>query len=108
MVLSLGRAITRYPTSFGCWNCLLLEVVAGTVEIAVLGPDPDLDKIHKELLAQFIPHRAVMMSSIENEEFALLAEKPITSQPTIYICKNFQCLAPVYSIEAVLPLINSV
>jgi len=106
MVLSLGRAITRYPTSFGCWNCLLLEIVAGTVEIAVLGPD--LDKIQKGLLAQFIPHRAILMSSVENEEFALLAKKKITSQPAIYICKNFKCLAPVNSIEAVLPLINSV
>lgn len=106
MVLSLGRAITRYPTSFGCWNCLLLEIVAGTVEIAVLGSD--LYKIHTELLEQYIPHRAIMMSSVENEEFALLAKKPITSQPTIYICKNFECLEPVYSIKAVLPLINRV
>lgn len=106
MVLSLGRAITRYPTTFGCWNCLLLEIVAGTVEIAVLGPD--LDKIQKELLEHFIPHRAIMMSSVENEEFALLAQKLITNRPAIYICKNFKCLTPVYSIEAVLPLINSV
>ena len=106
MVSSLGRAITRYPTSFGCWNCLLLEMVAGTVEIAVLGPD--LDKIHMELLEQFIPHRAIMMSSVENEEFALLAKKPITSQSTIYICKNFECSKPVHSIKAVLPLINKV
>ena len=85
---------------------MLLEIVAGTVEIAVLGPD--LDKIQKELLAHFVPHRVLMMSSVENEEFALLAQKIITDQPAIYICKNFKCLTPVFSIEAVLPLINSV
>jgi uncharacterized protein len=104
IVLSLGRAITNYPTSFGCWNTLLLEMIAGTVEIAVLGPH--VDKIHTELLKQFIPHRVMMTSSIENEEFALLAKKLITSQPAIYICKNFECLAPVHSVEAVLSLIN--
>ena len=105
MVLSLGRAITRYPTSFGCWNCLLLEIISGTIEIAILGTH--FNKIQKELLMQFIPHRAMMISSVENEDFALLAKKSISSQPAIYICKNFECQAPVYSIEAVLSLINS-
>ncbi len=105
MVLSLGRAITRYPTSFGCWNCLLLEIISGTIEIAILGTH--FNKIQKELLMQFIPHRAIMISSVENEDFALLAKKSISSQPAIYICKNFECQAPVYSIEAVLSLINS-
>lgn len=105
MVLSLGRAIIRYPTSFGCWNCLLLEIIAGTSEIVILGPG--FNKIHKDLLQQFIPHRVLMASAIENEEFALLAKKTIEEKPAIYVCKNFACLEPVYSIEAVLPLINS-
>jgi uncharacterized protein YyaL (SSP411 family) len=83
----------------------LLEIITGTVEIAVLGTG-NLHKIHQELLAQFIPHRVLITSSVENEEFALLAQKPISSRPAIYVCKNFSCAQPVYSIEAVLSLIN--
>jgi uncharacterized protein YyaL (SSP411 family) len=105
MVLSLGPVITRYPTSFGGWNCLLLEIITGTWEIAVVGPG--FNKIHKELLEQFIPHRALMASGVENEEFAFLAKKLIKNKPTVYICKNFTCFEPVFSIEAVLGLINS-
>jgi len=35
-VNSLARVISRYPTSFGTWNCLLLEIMSGTHEIAVV------------------------------------------------------------------------
>ncbi len=104
MVLSLGQAIIRYPTSFGCWNCLLLEIITGTWEIAIVGPG--FNKIHKDLLEQFIPHRALMASAVENEEFAFLKQKLIKNKPAIYICKNFACFEPVSSIEAVLGLIN--
>jgi uncharacterized protein YyaL (SSP411 family) len=105
MVKALGRATTKYPSSFGWWNCVLLELVAGTQEIAVLGMD-DLGKIHSELLSRYLPHRVLMISSVENEEFALLAQKPVHSEPAIYVCKNFTCRQPVGSVNEVLSLIN--
>jgi len=97
MVSSLGQAIVRYPTSFGCWNCLLLEIITGTIEIAFLGKE--VHKMHNELLKQFIPHRILMTSTIETNQFPLLAGKPVTAQPLIYICKNFSCLKPVASVD---------
>lgn len=105
LVKSLKNAITRYPTSFGWWNCLLLEIVSGTAEIAVLGEE-NLAEIHRELLRQYLPHRVMMLSSVENEDFALLAQKSVHSQPAIYVCKNFTCSQPVGSTRAVLSLIN--
>ncbi|HKZ65247.1 MAG TPA: hypothetical protein VJ111_02770, partial [Chitinophagaceae bacterium] len=100
MVSSLGQAIIRYPTSFGYWNCLLLEMTGGTTEIAILGEN--LNEMHKELLQQFIPHRILMASNIETDQFPLLAKKPVTGQPFIYICKNFACLEPVISVSEVM------
>jgi hypothetical protein len=78
MLRYLGQVITRYPTSFGCWDCLLLEMTMGTVELAVTGLDFNL--IHKELLAQFIPNKVVMVTAVENEQFALLAGKVLRKQ----------------------------
>lgn len=104
-VKSLKNAIKKYPASFGWWNCLALEIVSGTVEIAILGPE-NLDEIRGELLRSYLPNRAMMMSSVENEDFALLAQKKLNSGPAIYVCKNFVCTAPVGSVSAVLSLIN--
>ncbi|HKC36926.1 MAG TPA: thioredoxin domain-containing protein, partial [Chitinophagaceae bacterium] len=36
IISSLGNAIVRYPTSFGSWACLLMEITFGTNEIAVI------------------------------------------------------------------------
>jgi uncharacterized protein YyaL (SSP411 family) len=105
MVNSLLNATTRHPSSFGCWAGLLLEMNSGTTEIAILGINAD--KIRDELLMHYIPHRVLMSSTIENEDFALLAKKPVMQKTAIYICENFECKAPVHDINAVLSLINS-
>ncbi|MFC0775932.1 thioredoxin domain-containing protein [Terrimonas alba] len=96
MVLSLGQVITKYPTSFGYWNRLLLESTSGTAEVAVLGTE--IKKFHKELLSEFMPQRVLMASSKENDEFPLLAGKAVSKVPSVYICRNFACLKPVSSI----------
>jgi uncharacterized protein len=104
MLVSLGQALSRYPTSFGCWNCLLLEITKGTVEIAVVGRH--FNRLHKELLAEFIPNKVIMASSIGNEQFGLLAGKPVTEFPQIYVCKNFSCLKPVTSVAEILTYLS--
>ncbi len=103
IVSALGNTITRYPTSFGCWNCLLAEMITGTAEIAILGKE--FHKIHKELLGKYIPHRIIMASLVENKQFPLLAEKPATTPASIYVCKNFACVQPVNSVDEVMSLI---
>ena len=104
MLISLGQALSRYPTSFGCWDCLLLEVTKGTVEIAIVGRQ--FHPIHKELLGEFIPNKVIMASSIENEQFVLLSGKTATEIPQIYVCKDFSCLKPVTSVAETITYIN--
>ena len=105
MISSLGNAITRYPTSFGNWACLLQEMIAGTNEIAVIGYD--FSTIHAELLQQYIPHRVLMASNRADSTMPLLAEKPVTNNTTIYLCSNYACLNPVFSAKDLMLLINS-
>jgi uncharacterized protein len=104
MVSSLGRAITRYPTSFGTWNCLLLEMIAGTHEIAIIGKNaPD---VHRELLQEFIPHRILMASFVPDNTFPLLSGKAVADPALIYLCKNFECRQPVTTVAGLMSLIN--
>ena len=105
MVSSLGKAIIRYPGSFGNWACLVQEIIAGTNEIVLLGND--YEKLHLELLQQYIPHRVLMTSSTLQPGFPLFADKPVTDPPSIWLCRNFMCLPPVASVKALMPLINS-
>ena len=104
MLSSLGVAISRYPTSFGCWNCLLLEMITGTVEIAILGKN--FGGIHKEMLEKFIPHRIIMSSEFEKDQFPILAKKTLSNPPSIYVCKKFTCFQPVVFAEHALRLIE--
>jgi uncharacterized protein YyaL (SSP411 family) len=104
MVESLSNVVTRYPGSFGYWNCVMLEIIAGTAEIAVVAED--FAELHRNLLAVYIPHRVYMASGEQTDKFPLLAQKLTAKKPNIYICKNFSCLPPVSTIEAAVSLIN--
>ena len=106
MLRYLGQVLTRYPTSFGCWDCLLIEMTMGTVELAVTGRN--FNEIHQELLAQYIPNKVVMATAIENEQFALLAGKLVTETTEIFVCKNFTCLKPVTSVTETMSYINGI
>jgi uncharacterized protein YyaL (SSP411 family) len=104
MLSLLGNAIVRYPASFGIWACLLQEVVSGTHEIAIVGKWNE--KWYRDLLAHYFPHRAIMVSECQDQDFPLLAGKPGADPPLIYLCHNYSCLSPVFSINELITLIN--
>ncbi|MDP4261099.1 MAG: thioredoxin domain-containing protein [Bacteroidota bacterium] len=104
MLTSLGQAILTYPTSFGIWACLLQETAEGTLEIAITGKDHD--KLRNELLGYYLPHRVLMSSVVENQQFPLLAGKISYDKPVIYLCKDFVCQQPVDTITRFMSLID--
>ncbi|MCR6720549.1 MAG: thioredoxin domain-containing protein [Chitinophagaceae bacterium] len=106
MLLALGQAIIRYPTSFGYWNNILLEKIHGTAEIAIVGGD--YAKMRSELLKEFLPHRVLMAIAEADPTFPLLAGKEGGEAAQIYVCRNFACERPVTTTEAAISLINSV
>jgi len=106
MITSLVRPITQYPTSFGVWATLFLEVVCGTEEISVIGEN-NLS-IAEQVLAQYIPHKVFMAPSGPNVELPLLVGKTPTNPPLIYLCRTYSCLKPVTDASQLLELINKV
>ncbi|MFT3675955.1 MAG: thioredoxin domain-containing protein [Chitinophagaceae bacterium] len=104
MVTALGQAIVRYPTSFGCWNNLLLEMVAGTAEVAILGTG--YEELRGKILRIFSPYKVLMATDKSNDTFPLLAGKTAGEPALIYVCRDYACQQPVTSSEAAISLIN--
>ncbi len=104
MLLSLGQALIRYPGSFGCWNRLLLEKLAGSTEIAIVGKDYP-GKL-TTLLKEFFPHRVIMATFEPDPTFPLLRGKEGGETAVIYVCRNFACESPVTSTAAAISLID--
>ena len=104
MLLSLGNVITRYPTSFGIWACLLQELISGTNEIAVVGQISENQQL--ELLKHYIPHRVLLISDQPDPGFPLLIDKPATTPPSFYLCRNYTCQHPVFYLNELISLIN--
>jgi uncharacterized protein len=106
MLISLGNAIVRYPTSFGVWASLLTEVVSSTAEIAIVGDDAA--EMLKVVSGFYIPHKIVMVSKAEMADFPLLKGKPGGTQTLIYVCKHYACLAPLTSPEKLFDLLHKI
>lgn len=105
MVNALGNAVVNHPTSFGAWACLLQEMVMGTAEIAIVMPDPQ--EMHRQILQQYIPHKILMCSATGNDDFPLLKGKNPDRNPGIFLCHNYQCKAPVNTLENLIALLKA-
>ncbi|HEU4858926.1 MAG TPA: thioredoxin domain-containing protein [Chitinophagaceae bacterium] len=104
MVNSLGNAVIRYPTSFGVWACLLLELTVGTTEIAIISEEPHA--VLRQALKEYIPHKIIMSGTGGSNSFPLLSGKEKTAQTSIFLCQNYACEIPVSSVDGLIALIK--
>ena len=106
MCAGLQQAVHRYPGSFGVWATMILSIVGGISEIAIIGNDVEL--VRRELLRHFIPFRVVQSAPSANNDLPLLASKPSSLNTLIYLCKNYQCSAPVGKVSDLIRLLKNV
>ena len=104
MVSSLGKAIVRYPTSFGSWACSFFEISVGTNEIVIISEEPQL--ILTQVLKEYIPHKVIMAAADGSNSFPLLSGKEKYKETALYLCRNYTCENPVSSISALIDLIR--
>lgn len=104
-VRELSRVIIRYPTSFGMWNSLLLELATGSFEIVIMGRS--IGKITRELLREYIPNKILMSSEVDRDDFPLLVGKQTSESTSIYLCRDYACSKPVSAIDDLLQMIRS-
>ncbi len=98
---TLAGLIIKYPTSFGNWACLLIDIFAGINELAICGQKFEI--LRDELLTHFIPNKVVQCSyNAKMNEYPLLAQKCISPKPLIYLCRNYTCQAPTDDIASII------
>jgi len=104
IISSLGNAIVRYPTSFGVWANLLLEIYSGTNEIAIIADNPQ--RTLSQILTKYIPYKIIMSSKAPGNAFPLLSGKVSLGETTLYLCRNYSCEKPVSTVEALIDQIR--
>ncbi len=103
-ITSLGNSIIRYPTSFGIWANLLMEMIFGTEEISVVGKNST--SLAEQILGEYFPHKVFMMSSEGDKNLPLLAGKSSNAAPLIYLCRAYSCLKPISTLGELRSLVN--
>ena len=101
---ALNTAILNYPTSFANWATLILKQLHGVNEIVITGPG--YAESRNSLLTNYIPNKIIQCSGTENRIFPLLKGKNHQSYTSVYLCKNYQCLPPVETVENLLILLK--
>ncbi len=105
MFRHLSQLILKYPSSFGNWACLWLELYYGSHEIAIVGPD--YSKLVQEISAEYIPNKVIMGAETGEKDFPLLAGKSSGSNASAFLCSNYTCFSPVNTPEGLISLIHS-
>ncbi|GAC1706555.1 MAG: thioredoxin domain-containing protein [Flavisolibacter sp.] len=103
MVGCLFDMAIKYPTSFGVWISLILELVEGTTEIVVIGKA--WEKYLGEVLKLFIPFKIVLAGEQADHQFPLMAHKEAGNEIALYLCKDRVCNQPVMTTEELISLL---
>jgi uncharacterized protein YyaL (SSP411 family) len=93
--------VERYPRAAG-WAAALAEaMLAGPVEIAVVGPAADRAGLERTARQAVSPGAVVVAGDPDGAGVPLLADRPLVAgQPAAYVCRGFVCDAPVTDIAA--------
>jgi uncharacterized protein YyaL (SSP411 family) len=105
LLASMGETILKFSTSFGVWLTLMQEMVYGTREIAVIGPEAKA--LSRDLLQLYNPHKVMMANASENDEWPLLRQKKVGAKTLIFLCENYACRQPVFTIGELQTLLQS-
>jgi uncharacterized protein YyaL (SSP411 family) len=94
--LESAAAVARQAPRFAGWSLAAAEaLLAGPAEVAVVGPRPTRDDLHRAALALTTPG-AVVVAAEAGTPLALFEGKTeIDGSPAAYVCRNFACRMPV-------------
>ncbi|MEM6631567.1 MAG: thioredoxin domain-containing protein [Bacteroidota bacterium] len=103
MLARMQEVTAEQPGFFSNWARLTTLMVFPPYEVAILGPEAQ--KKRAEMDQNFLPN--VLFLGGESEgELALLENKLVNGQTTIYVCTNKVCKLPVREASAALKLIE--
>ena len=99
---SMRELMPHSPLGFGNWLCALDLYLSTPKEVAIIGPrdNPAAAELLHTLCATFLPNKVVAAYDPTDptamSDLALLENRPMVNDlPTVYICQQFTCQAPV-------------
>jgi uncharacterized protein YyaL (SSP411 family) len=103
-ITTVSKLTSAEPYYMAHWASLSILSSIGLTEIAIIGPE--VNEFKKSLLPYLLPSTVILGSSDGKSSIPLLQHPiPVDGKTAIYICRDFTCLAPVYSVEESLKLI---
>jgi uncharacterized protein YyaL (SSP411 family) len=95
MARLLAHPAAGHPRFLG-WGLAVLEaMIAGPVEVAVVGEGAAADVLHRTALAATSPGLVVARGPVGSTEPGLLRDRPmLAGAPAAYVCRGFTCRAP--------------
>jgi uncharacterized protein YyaL (SSP411 family) len=96
----MATSMSRYPSAFGNFLCALDFSLSRSKEIAVIG-DPleqETRSLLRKIFGRYLPNKVVACSPSDGL-FLLKNRSQIDSKPTVYVCENYACRAPVSTPE---------
>ncbi|MCK7558886.1 hypothetical protein MKQ70_29465 [Chitinophaga sedimenti] len=99
MLAGLAQTTVRYPTSFGVWSGLLMQLVLGTKELAAVGPEFN-DRLD-EINSRYIPFKVLLGAERDEPDMPLLQGRGNLNETLIYLCEHYACIKPVKYISEI-------
>ena len=96
MLMAVKDSVLKYAPSFARWAEAVLWEVFPPTEIAVTGTDAK--EIAAEINTFFAPNKVIMAASQPSDARFPLLEAKDFGTTAIYVCRNFACEVPVFSV----------
>ncbi len=102
MLAGQSQMAVRYSTSFGVWAGLLLQLVKGVKEIAIVGGD--YKSRMRDTNRHYIPFKVMLGAATDKRGIPLLEQRERPGETLIYVCEDYHCIKPVNYIEEIINL----
>ena len=103
---TMRQAMSRYASGFGYLLCALDFYLSEPKEIAIVGKtgSHEVRLFLDEIYSRYLPNKIIAAADPANPEAAeaitLLAARPaIDGKATVYVCRNYTCLAPATTLQ---------
>jgi uncharacterized protein YyaL (SSP411 family) len=106
IIRAAREAMSRYPSAFGYLLGALDFYLSESKEIAIVGraDSHEVRQFIEGIYSRYLPNKVVALAEPGDERaqqaIPLLAERHmIDGKPTVYVCRNYLCLAPATSTQ---------
>jgi uncharacterized protein YyaL (SSP411 family) len=94
----LKTTMLKYPSSHARWLNASFNWAFSPKELVIVGPE--YKAFNQQFKQQFRPEVFTLAVATDSAEFELLKGRSNTGKTTLYLCENFTCQQPVFSLEA--------